>query len=169
MKEPVIPIVTSDLCFGCGKRNPHGLKLEFSWDGRNCRAEFIPQKYHQGWKGQIHGGILTAVMDEAMGYAAYYEHIPCVSGIIEVRLRQPARVGEHLIVTASVTRRARRLANTEARLTRQDGTLVAEAKATQLIGSSFAVEKEEPNGRKPLPLESGKYTTGNRTVFRLDR
>jgi acyl-coenzyme A thioesterase PaaI-like protein len=149
MKEPVIPIMTSDLCFGCGKKNPRGLKLEFTWDGRNSRAEFTPQKYHQGWKGQVHGGILTTVMDEAMGYAAYYEHIPCVSGIIEVRLRQPAHIGEPLIVTASVTRRARRLANTEARLTRQDGTLIAEAKATQLIGSSFTDKREKPNS--PIP------------------
>jgi acyl-coenzyme A thioesterase PaaI-like protein len=142
MKEPEIPIGTSDLCFGCGQKNPHGLKLKFSWDGRNARTEFTPQEYHQGWKDLLHGGVLTAVMDEAMGYAAYYEHIPCVSGIIEVRLREPARIGEPLIVTASVTRRARRLAETEARLTRQDGTLVAEAKATQIIGSSFTDERE---------------------------
>jgi acyl-coenzyme A thioesterase PaaI-like protein len=139
---PEIPITTSDLCFGCGKKNPCGLKLKFSWDGKTARAEFVPSEYHQGWKQVIHGGILTSVMDEAMGYAAYYAGIPCVSGIIEVRLRQPVHIGEHLTVTAWVTKAARRLAITEAQLTRDDGLVVAEAKATQFIGSSFTNEKE---------------------------
>jgi acyl-coenzyme A thioesterase PaaI-like protein len=142
---PEIPIATSDLCFGCGKNNPHGLKLEFHWDGKMAKAEFTPNKYHQGWKDVVHGGILTTVMDEAMGYAAYYERIPCVSGIIEVRLRQPAHVGDPLTVTASVTKKARRLAMTAAKITKRDGTVVAEAKATQLIGSSFTDERERPN------------------------
>ena len=141
VKEPEIPIATSDLCFGCGQQNPCGLKLKFRRDGKTATAGFVPSEYHQGWKQVIHGGILTSVMDEAMGYAAYYEHIPCVSGIIEVRLRQPVRVGERLTVTAWVTKQARRLAFTVAQLAREDGTVVAEAKATQFIGSSFTSEK----------------------------
>ena len=139
--EPQIPIAATDLCFGCGKKNPIGLKLKFQWDGKAAKGEFTPSEFHQGWKDVIHGGILTAVLDEAMGYATYFENIPCVTAIMQIRLRRPALIGQPLIITASVTKRARRLAETEAKLTLADGTVVAEAKATQIIGSTFSDER----------------------------
>ena len=142
--EPQIPIAATDLCFGCGKKNPIGLKLEFEWDGKAVKGEFTPSKFHQGWKDVIHGGILTAVLDEAMGYAAYFEKIPCVTGIMQIRLRRPVLIGQRLLITATVTKRTRRLSETEAKLTLEDGTVVAEAKATQLIGSSFSDERSKP-------------------------
>jgi acyl-coenzyme A thioesterase PaaI-like protein len=131
-----ISIGISDLCFGCGKNNPCGLKLKFKQDGKTAKAEFTPNKFHQGWEGIIHGGILTAILDEAMGYAAFYEGIRCVTGTMQLRLRRPALIGEPLIVTALVTRNARRFIETEAKLTMMDGTLVAECTAMQYVGRS---------------------------------
>ncbi len=138
-----IPIATTDLCFGCGKKNPIGLKLKLTWDGKVIKGEFTPDKLHQGWKNVIHGGILTTVLDEAMGYATYFEKIPCVTGILEIRLRQPVTIGQRLLITAWIAKRARRLVETEAKLTTADGTVVAEAKASQLIGSSFTDERAQ--------------------------
>ena len=65
--EPQISITISDLCFGCGQNNPIGLKLKFKWDGKTAKAEFTPNKFHQGWSDIIHGGITTTILDEAMG------------------------------------------------------------------------------------------------------
>ncbi len=130
-----ISIGISDLCFGCGKNNPCGLKLKFEWDGKVAKSEFTPTEFHQGWKEIIHGGILTTLLDEAMGYATYFENLPCVTATMEIRLRRPVLIGQPLIITAWVTRNARRFAETEASLTLKDGTIVAEAKATQYIGS----------------------------------
>ena len=143
--SPEISIATSNLCFGCGKNNPCGLKLKFEWDGKMAKSEFTPTDLHQGWKGIIHGGILTTLLDEAMGYVTYFENIPAVTGIIEIRMRQAVLIGQHLIITAWVTKNARRLVQTKAKLTLSDGTIVAEAKATQLIGSSFSNERDKPN------------------------
>ncbi|MBA7677550.1 hypothetical protein ES703_85808 [subsurface metagenome] len=142
---PQIPIAATDLCFGCGQKNPIGLKLRFEWDGKTVKGEFTPTELHQGWRDTIHGGILTTLMDEAMGYATYFENIPAVTATIEVRLRRPVLIGQRLLITASVTKRARRLTETEAKLTLVDGTVVAEAKATQFIGSSFSDERSKPN------------------------
>lgn len=138
---PKIPIAATDLCFGCGKRNPCGLKLEFEWDGKTVKGEFTPTELHQGWKEIIHGGILTTAMDEAMGYATFYEKVPCVTGSLQVTFRRPAVIGQPLSITASITRKAGRFVETEAKLTRKDGTIVAEAKAIQYIGSSFSDER----------------------------
>ena len=135
----------SDMCFGCGQNNPIGLKLKFEWDGKAAKAEFTPTELHQGWKDIIHGGILTTVLDEAIGYATFFENIPCVTATMQVRLRRPAVIGQPLIVTASVTKNARRFVETEAKLTLIDGTVVAEAKTTQYVGSTFSDERGKPS------------------------
>ncbi|TET16694.1 MAG: PaaI family thioesterase [Dehalococcoidia bacterium] len=133
---PQISIAISDLCFGCGRNNPCGLKLKFEWDGKKARAEFTPNKFHQGLAGIIHGGIITTILDEAMGYATYYEGIMCVTATMQIKFKRPLLIDEPTIVTASMTKNARRFTETEAKMTLKDGTLIAECTAMQYVGSS---------------------------------
>lgn len=121
------------MCFGCGRDNPIGLKLDFKRDNKKARAEFIPDKSHQGWTGIVHGGIISCLLDEAMGYATYFENITCLTAKMQLRIRRPARVGEPLIIISSITRRNRRLVETEATIALKDGTPVAEGTATMFV------------------------------------
>ena len=120
-------------CFGCGKDNPIGLKLEFKQDGKIARAEFTPTELHQGWSGIVHGGIVICLLDEAMGYATLFADLHCVTASMKARLRRPVFIGEHLIITSSVTNNKRKLVETEARISLKDGTPIAEATATQYV------------------------------------
>ena len=131
------------LCFGCGHKNPIGLKLSFKKDGATCRAEFTPGQSHQGWPGIVHGGILSCLLDEAMSYAAYFEGVTCLTASMQVRLRQPVRVAAPLVITASVTKNRKKLIETSASVCLKDGTIVAEGTAKQ-----FVVEKEPGHGGK---------------------
>ena len=70
------------MCFGCGQNNPIGLKLTFKWDGKTAKAEFTPNRFHQGWSGMIHGGIITSLLDEAMSYATLFEGMNCITASI---------------------------------------------------------------------------------------
>jgi len=128
-----------DQCFGCGMKNPCGLKLKFDWDGKVVRSEFTTAEIHQGWREIIHGGILTALCDEAMAYAAFYDDVPGVTASIEVRFRKPVNVGQHLNITAWVSQKARRYAETRASLALDDGTVVTEAKAMQFVSREVTV------------------------------
>ena len=121
------------MCFGCGQDNPIGLKLIFDWDGKTAMAEFTPTKLYQGWPDIVHGGILMALLDEAMGNVVRFKGMACVTAKIQARLRRPAAVGELLIVTAEVTGKNRRMAETKAEIALADGTLVAEGTATNFI------------------------------------
>jgi hypothetical protein len=47
-----------DGCFGCGQANLFGLQLEGS--------RFFVKQDHQGPRGQAHGGILAAALQEAI-------------------------------------------------------------------------------------------------------
>jgi uncharacterized protein (TIGR00369 family) len=131
------------LCFGCGQNNPIGLKLNFTKDGATCRAEFTSDKAHQGWPGFVHGGILTCLLDEAMSYAAYFEGRTCLTASMQVRLRQPVKVEEPLVITATVTRTTKKLIETSARVCLRDGTVIAESTSKQ-----FVVESEPGHGGK---------------------
>ena len=54
----------SSMCFLCGINNPIGLKLKFYTDGDDqCIAHFRPRPEHQGYPGQLHGGIISALLD----------------------------------------------------------------------------------------------------------
>ncbi|MBI2847575.1 MAG: PaaI family thioesterase [Chloroflexi bacterium] len=122
-------------CFCCGQENPIGLKLRFTWDGKTARAEFTPTELYQGWQGITHGGILISLLDEAMTYAALFESGPSVTAEIQVRLRRPVTINEPLVITASVTRKTKKLINAQAKICSQDGAIIAEGQATQFVAN----------------------------------
>ena len=122
-----------DKCYGCGQNNPFGLKLQFRCDEDKAEAEFIPGELHQGWPGIVHGGIICALLDEAMGYAVYPHGIRCLTAKVEVRFKHPALIGDSLVVTATIARRTSRLVETSSVITRKDGTIVAEGKSTMYV------------------------------------
>ncbi len=143
----VIPkvVLNTDLyegfCFGCGQNNPIGMKLHFVKDGETIRAEFTPDKMHQGWPGLLHGGILGTLLDEAMSNIAYATGNTCLTASIEIRLRQPVKVEETLIVTAWITRQRKKLIETAGKVALKDGTVIAESTAKQFIAENAAEDK----------------------------
>jgi acyl-coenzyme A thioesterase PaaI-like protein len=122
-----------DMCFGCGQKNPIGLKLNFSWDGRVARTEFTPNRLHQGWSGVVHGGIIACLLDEAMSYAARFSGVDSLTARMQARLRRPLPIDELLIITASLTRKTRKLAEARAEVSLRDGTVVADGTATMFL------------------------------------
>ena len=113
------------LCFGCGKDNPIGLKLKFTVDDGIINGKFIPEDFHQGWPGFIHGGILFTLLDEACGYAIHNAQLKCVTAKSEVKFTRLAPVDEPIQITAQITKNNPRLVETEATLSHRDGTIIA--------------------------------------------
>jgi len=125
--------MSDGLCFGCGQNNPIGLKLSFKQEGGFVRADFTPAKYYQGWSGILHGGIITSLLDEGMGWAARSTGRHCVTARLEVNFKRPIPIGERLVITASVVKRNDKFVETQAQITLPDGTLMAEGSGTHAI------------------------------------
>jgi len=121
------------MCFGCGQDNPIGLKLNFQWDGKTARAEFTPNKFHQGWAGFVHGGITTTLLEEAMGYAALFEGANCVAASIQVKLKHLTPIDKPLIITSSIIKKTRKILDAKATVSLKTGTITAEGRATMFI------------------------------------
>ena len=134
--QPQVPIEPEkgwDMNFASGPANPIGLKFDLQWDGKIGKGEFTPNEFHQGWGGIVHGGIIECLLDEAMGWTAWYEGMNVATATIQVRFRRPAKIGELLVITASITRKRKSLVEGEATMSLKDGTLVAEAKSTMVF------------------------------------
>ena len=123
-------------CFGCGQNNPIGLKLSFRQDGKTARAEYTPSQLYQGWPGLVHGGILSCILDEAMGWVVMLQGINCVTAEMQVKLKRPVQINKPLTITSSITRQTRKLIKSKAAISLEDGTLIAEGTATQFVVDS---------------------------------
>jgi len=127
------PLNDNGMCFGCGKTNPIGLKLKFTWDGKTARTEFTPGKNLQGWAGYLHGGITACVLDESMGWAAMFAGTNNVTAKMQVRYRRMVPLEQTYLLSCTVTKKTSRLIETEASLTDKEGTVYAEGTSTQFI------------------------------------
>lgn len=117
-------------CFACGPANPIGLKLEFRFEGDEYVTEFTPREVHQGFDGITHGGLVATVLDEVMANMLWKLGIQALTTELQVTLRQPARVGERLIVRGAIEEQRSRKVICRAAARREDGALVAEARGT---------------------------------------
>lgn len=124
----MIDITDDGYCFVCGPKNPIGLKLDFSFDGKGMKTEFVPKKEHQGYKDIVHGGIISTLLDEIMVKLAIEFGMPAVTAQIDIRLRKPARVGKRLTFSAEILENTNKLLVAHATAVTDDGEIVAEAK-----------------------------------------
>jgi uncharacterized protein (TIGR00369 family) len=119
-------------CFVCGASNPIGLRVRFSREGQRVIGEFTPSDLHVGFTGVVHGGILAAVLDDALAAVGYYDGEPTVTARLAVRYRRPVRPGQRLRVEAEETSRRGAMRQGRAVVRIDDGTVVAEADGTMM-------------------------------------
>jgi acyl-coenzyme A thioesterase PaaI-like protein len=56
-------------CFVCEPTNAHGLKLPFFAENDTVVADFLLDDRYSGAPNFVHGGVLLAILDEAMAWA----------------------------------------------------------------------------------------------------
>lgn len=112
------------------------------------RGSFTVTEHHQGAPGLAHGGVISAAVDEGMGYLLWLVESPAVTAHIEVDFRRPVPVGSRLELQA-------RLERTEGRKIRAsltgwvDGEVAVEAKALYLkVGVEHFVPHAQRMGQR---------------------
>lgn len=132
-------------CFVCGQRNPFGLHLVFRQEEQSIVADFQPREEHQGFPGVIHGGIVAAVLDEALGRTSLLGEHPewTMTGRLEVRYRRYVPYGPLLRVRATLENARRRMLQARGILTlaEDEGTVLAEATGIFLPLASEIVDQ----------------------------
>lgn len=117
-------------CFVCGPDNPQGLHIGFRTVGEGAvEADWTPPAAVEGYAGYVHGGVVAAVLDEAMSKAVAAVNATALTAHLEVRYRHPARTGERFRIEGRVSRRDKRRLFVRARLLDPQGQARAEATA----------------------------------------
>ena len=122
---------TFDGCYGCGPKNSRGLRLEFSRDADDTVvAHTTPTAELAGYRDFVHGGVIAAILDEAMGWALL--HVGGRYGVtqsLRIDYRRPARIGRPLSVRAKMGSLRPRTAAVSATLRDGRGRILALAES----------------------------------------
>jgi len=126
-------------CYVCEPANPMGLRVAFFHDDEAdlVTAEFRLGAEHSGAPHYVHGGVLLALLDEAMAWAAI-----AVAGRFAVvqstatTFDRPVRIDELHRVEASVHERTDTAVTARASVTDAAGRRCAEARARLVVLST---------------------------------
>lgn len=134
-----VPNIENQSCFGCGEENPIGLRMKFSTDGQKMYSEVTVPLTMVGWDNTVHGGILSTIADEIMGWTVI--HLIKKIGVtrsITVDFLQPVRGGDRLKVVGTVLPSdSKRSASVSGEIYNNDGV-----KCVQATGK-FSIMKPE--------------------------
>ena len=112
-------------CVVCSCANSRGLQLKFDvLEDKTVRADFQCDKAFEGYPGILHGGVISSVLDGAMGNCLFSRGLTAVTVEIKVKFRQAVLLDRTATVSARVKRQCHPLYLLEAEIV-QDGALKA--------------------------------------------
>lgn len=129
-----LQLVKDRRCFVCGEENPHGLKVKVVYDGIDrVEAEFIAEDRYRGWADYLHGGVLTLIFDEMLGWLSHYMGHDAMTARLEVRYRKPVPLGSRLTFNGVLEREIKGLLDIKLWARLDDGSVAAEGKGRMMI------------------------------------
>ena len=135
-------------CFGCGTEHPTGLHLKVvAGEGVGVSAVFTVTDDHQGAPGLLHGGVLSAAFDEALGFIMWMIGQVSVTGRLETDFVKPVPVGSVLHIKAACDGVSGRqiYVSADARLGEPDGPVAARGRAIFVtVGVEHFMEHGSP-------------------------
>jgi len=129
-QENKVYLPNSTGCFICGDENKAGLQLRFYTEDGKVKTKVRARADHCGFEGVVHGGIVAAILDECMSWAAMRAiNRMCQTGELTVRYLLNAPDDRELTCITAVEKANKRLAYTVGELVDDEGTVYATATA----------------------------------------
>ncbi len=134
MKKQYLP--TYKGCMVCGKKevNQNTLGLRFRITENGVETPFVPDKPHQGYENITHGGMITAVLDETIGWAvAVVRKRFFVTGELTVRFLKYLPIGKPVIVRGRALEHRSRYSIAEGEIVDDQGVIYATAQGKFIL------------------------------------
>lgn len=95
---------TYDECYVCGQAHPRGLRIRFSADSSGqVYADFSPDDTQTGYERVVHGGVISALMDELLGWTVVVRTgRMAFTGELTIQFLKPALAGHRYRASARV-------------------------------------------------------------------
>jgi len=115
-------------CVVCSFANAKGLHLKFDVaDDGSVTATFQCDEAFEGYPGVLHGGVISSILDGAMGNCMFAREQAAVTVEMTTRFRHPVTTCSQATVSARIIRTSHPLYLLEAEII-QDGEIKATAK-----------------------------------------
>jgi acyl-coenzyme A thioesterase PaaI-like protein len=102
-EKKFLPKPVGTRCFGCGDCNPLGLNMSFYRLGTTLRSDITLSEHHMGWENLAHGGIISTVLDEIMGWTVIaFRRVFFVTRSIEVHYLRPVQLNLPLTAVGEI-------------------------------------------------------------------
>lgn len=125
----------SKLCYICGVENEFGLKAPFyEMEDETVVSVFEYKEIHQSYPNRVHGGLITAMLDEIAGRAIWVSE-PDVWGVtteLNVKFRKVVPYNVTLKAVGKIIKNTHRMFIGESKIFDKDSNVLAEAKVTYL-------------------------------------
>ena len=127
-KENLKQVISRDAhCFGCSQKNPYGLKMKFYTDETTLYSWLSVPPHLCGWDGIVHGGVLSTILDEIMGWSDFLKPV-----YIEDKLRAEGRIVERVSDREVIV---------EGKLYKGDDVLCAQTRGTFAVFTAKAIKR----------------------------
>ena len=90
--------------FVSGSKNSNGMRMKAFFQESKVVTNYTFDKQFQGGPGLVHGGILSAAVDDLMGYAAAIHDRACVTAKLEVNYILPVSIEEEFTIEAWISK-----------------------------------------------------------------
>jgi len=133
-------------CVVCSLDNAMGLHLEFvsGYDG-SISATFSCDEAFEGYPGFLHGGVISSILDGAMGHCIFARGQAAVTVEMATRFRHPVVIHQEASVSARIERSSHPLYLLEAQIV-QAGQVKATATGKFLDQPQLLVQNRRPHG-----------------------
>jgi len=145
-------------CFGCGPKNPHGLKLRFAVEGDSVVTTFTPSTGLDGPPGIFHGGLQATLCDEVAGWGlvGLLGRMGFTTSM-NVRYMRPVRIDEPVEARAKIASQRGDIVTLKVTLS-QGGKVGCMARVSYALPTVEAAENTMQRSMDPtwLPLFGGR-------------
>ena len=143
----------SKMCLICGLENSLGLKADFyNMEDNSVGAMFTFKDVHQSYPGRVHGGMISALLDELAGRALWVTdpELFGVTATMTIKFRKPVPYNTKLFGQGEMVKRSGRLFTAKAKVMDENKNTLAELEGTYMIlsanqitgGESFSKEED---------------------------
>lgn len=115
--------------FFSGKLNPKSMGVDYFETENGVKAFFTPQPEHISYFGVVHGGLMSALLDDAMAFCINNHGIKAYTAKLELKYIKPLQVGEKYSLCAGILNNRRRFITTTGAILDNQGNAFIKANA----------------------------------------